>query len=83
MGPIVGAAGAGSLVALAYFGLGLLPSAADYWYSVPFAFLAAGGSLTFFTTLKAAFLVPRFTTLILTANNVLFDVSAGAPLVPS
>ena len=80
-GPVVGAAVAGSSMCLSSLGLGFLPASANYLYAIPFALLAAGGSMTFFSSMKVAFILPHLQTTILTAVNVLFDVSAGFPLL--
>ena len=80
-GPVTGAVVAGSSMCLSSLALGLLPASADYLYALPFALLAAGGSMTFFSSMKVAFILPHLQITILAAVNVLFDVSAGFPLL--
>jgi len=72
---------AGCTTCVASLGIGLLPGSADFLFALPFALIAAGGSLTFFTAMKVAFLLPNLQTMILTSVNALFDVSAGVPLL--
>ena len=49
-------------------------------FSLPFVALGVGGVITFFTAFRVASLFPSHMTVLLTAVNVLFDISATVPL---
>ena len=80
IGPYWAAGSAGSLVSAGLLAIGLLPADAGHQFFLPFVALGVGGVITFFTAFRVASLFPSHMTVLLTAVNVLFDISATVPL---
>lgn len=71
----------GTFIMLGSLGLALLPPDADALFIFPLVLLGSGGMLSFFTCARVAHMYPKDETLIFTMINVLFDASAGLPLL--
>lgn len=72
---------AGSVLTAGSLGLAFLPAAADDFFMVPLILLGVGGMLSFYTCARVAHSYPEDETFLFTMINVLFDASAGVPLI--
>ena len=81
-GPSRAALFAGSMIGSGLLLLALLPSSgAPEAFILPFMLMGGGGILTALTAFKSAAIFPQAGSMILTAVNVVFDISAIAPLL--
>lgn len=81
-GPSLAAMVAGGMIGTGLLLFALLPAqGTPYAFIAPFVCLGTGGIVTALTAFKSAGVFPRSASMLMTAVNVIFDISATVPLI--